>query len=55
MIKNWKTTAVGVAGAVCYALAAKLQSGTVSGKDLALSAIIAVLGTLAKDFNVSGK
>jgi len=53
-MKSWKTTLTGVIGAVLYAIAAYLQSGKLEPKEIAIAAIVAALGVLAKDLNVSG-
>lgn len=53
-MKNWKTTATGCVGAAAYAAAAYLQGGSFAVKDMIISVAIAVLGFLAKDFNITG-
>lgn len=54
MKQNWKTTAIGVCGAVAYWLATYLQSGQFNLRDLVIGAAVAALGALAKDFNITG-
>lgn len=51
-MKSWKTTVAGLAGAFINLLIAGLTSG-VTLKDAALSAAIATLGILVKDFDKS--
>lgn len=51
-MKNWKTTAAGLAMAFLNLLIAGLTSG-VTLKDAAISAAIATIGVLAKDFDKS--
>ena len=53
-MKNWKTTLIGCGTAVIYAALGVIQTGNLNLKDIAMAAGIALLGTLAKDFNVSG-
>jgi uncharacterized membrane protein YfcA len=54
MVKNWKTTLVGaVAGALIVVLNL-IQTGTVDVKTLAIAFGLALIGALAKDFNVTG-
>lgn len=40
--------------AAAYAAIAALQNGQIEPKDIAISAALAALGVLAKDFNVTG-
>jgi hypothetical protein len=49
MFKNWKTTLVGIATGF-----ANLALGGVGIRNIALSAGLAALGAVAKDFNVTG-
>lgn len=51
-MKNWKTTLVGLAMGFINLLVAGLTSG-ITLKDAAISAAIATLGLLAKDFDKS--
>lgn len=57
-MKNWKTTIVGILGAIFTACLPLIQTGAFDiHKDwpsLIQAAGIALLGYLAKDFNVSG-
>jgi len=54
-MKSWKTTIAGLIGAVATALYPLLIQGKLDPQALITAAIIAILGVLAKDFNVSGK
>jgi len=51
--KNWKTTLVGFVMAFANLLAAGLTTG-ISFKDAAISAAIAAIGIVAKDYDTSG-
>lgn len=51
-MKNWKTTVAGLAAAFINLLIAGLTSG-ITLKDAAISAAIATLSLLAKDFDKS--
>jgi len=53
-MKNWKTTVAGLVGAIALALQAELSTGTIDGKTIVTAVIVAALGFLAKDFNVTG-
>ena len=48
MFTDWKTTVVGLAGAVATTLIPILQ-GSFTTKDIILAVVIAVLGAVAKD------
>jgi hypothetical protein len=52
-MKNWKTTVAGLAAGFAYAFLAALQGG-VSPKDAAVAGGLALIGSLAKDHNVTG-
>lgn len=52
--KSWKTTAVGVGGAILQGGGALLSNGSLNWRDYVNMAVMVLLGTLAKDFNVSG-
>lgn len=52
-MKNWKTTAVGVGGAILSVVAAWLSGCAVDWHQLIHPMILAALGFLAKDFNVN--
>jgi hypothetical protein len=52
-MKNWKTTAAGFGAAFAYAFIAAITTG-LTPKDAAVSAGLALLGSLAKDHNVTG-
>lgn len=53
-MKSWKTMIVGCAGAAINALIPIIETGTIDPQTLITSITLAVLGVLAKDFDVSG-
>lgn len=53
-MKNWKTTLVGVGGAIAVGGGQLLQSGNLEWKDYATMAFFTLLGAFAKDMNVTG-
>lgn len=53
-MKNWRTTAVGIIGAIVNTAYPLITQGIVSPETIIISVILAVLGYLAKDFKVSG-
>ena len=53
-MKSWKTTLVGCLGAALNALIPLLKTGSIDAQTLIMSAVIAIMGVLAKDFDVSG-
>lgn len=53
-MKNWRTTLIGVGGAIAQGGGAMLQQGNLNWKDYASMAFMILLGTVAKDFNVTG-
>lgn len=46
-----KTSLIGIIGALCYGAYSAIASGSVSAKDIILSAIIAGLGIFSHDSN----
>ena len=53
---NWRTTLTGAVGAVALALENSLSTGALPDrKTLVMSAVLALLGFLAKDFGISGE
>lgn len=54
ILKNWRTTLIGLATGAGIAFLTGVQGG-MSPKDAALAAGVAALGLAAKDGNVSGK
>jgi hypothetical protein len=52
--KNWKTSLFGLLGAVCIAIYPIIQSGKIDPHALIMAIAVAVIGFLAKDFNVTG-
>ena len=54
LLKNWKTTVIGLATGAGIAFLSGVQGG-LSPKDAALAAGVAALGLAAKDSTVSGK
>lgn len=53
-MKNWKTTVAGALMAGANVALSLYQSGTVDARTLLVSAAFAIIGFLAKDFNVTG-
>lgn len=53
-MKNWKTTLIGLAGAVYLTLEPLLTTGEVNWRMITLGVIVGILGYLAKDKNVTG-
>jgi hypothetical protein len=51
---NWKTTLTGCIFAVGNVVLPMLQGNSVTPKDILISAGLAALGFLSKDFNVTG-
>lgn len=55
MLKNWKTTLAALLVNTAYAALSTMSAGGISGKDILIMAGLQAVGTLAKDFNVTGK
>lgn len=53
-MKNWKTSLVGVIGAVLAVVWPLIETGEVGVKEIAIAAILAALGYFSKDAGVSG-
>jgi hypothetical protein len=53
-MKSWKTTVIGLVGAIATTLVPLYQNGTVDLQTLISSIAIAVLGFFAKDWNATG-
>lgn len=53
-MKNWKTTITGALIAVVIAVQPIIATGNVDWKAVGLAALVALLGYLAKDNNVTG-
>jgi hypothetical protein len=53
-MKNWKTTLFGCLLGAANAALPLMQTGTVDPQTLCVSAAIAGIGILAKDYNVTG-
>jgi hypothetical protein len=53
MTSSWKTSLVGVLGGIVYLIVQQMSQG-VKLRDAVLAAAMALLGILAKDFNVTG-
>ena len=53
-MKNWKTTAAGLIGAIALTLQDLFATGNVDGKTIVSAIVIAAIGYLSKDFNVTG-
>jgi len=54
-MKNWKTTLAALLCNVAYAILSAMSTGGISTRDIAIMAGLQAVGTLAKDFNVSGR
>lgn len=52
--KNWKTTLIGVGGAIATGGGQLLQAGNLNWKDYAVMAFMTLMGVFAKDMNVTG-
>jgi len=53
-MKNWRTTAIGVGGAVALTAGQLLQGGVTDWKVYLQALILAALGVFAKDSQVTG-
>lgn len=53
-MKNWKTTAIGIGGAVALGGGQLLSAGNLDWKDYVVMIFMTVLGGFAKDHNVTG-
>ena len=53
-MKNWKTSVIGIFGAVFYAIFPLFQGGSVNTKDIIIAAVVAGVSAAAKDSNVTG-
>ena len=53
-MKNWKTTLAGVVGAVVTVAVSLYQTGTVDVQTWITAIVMAALGVIAKDSNVTG-
>jgi|WetSurSiteA1Bulk_404760.scaffolds.fasta_scaffold99507_2 hypothetical protein len=53
-MKNWKTTLVGAVLGAALVVVNLIQAGTVDTKTLITAGAVALIGLLAKDFNVTG-
>jgi len=53
-MKNWKTTVAGILGAVGLCVFQLISTGTVDPKTLIVAAVVAGIGALAKDHDVTG-
>lgn len=51
---SWKTTLIGVGGAVAVGGGQLLQSGNLNWKDYIMMAFMTLIGAFAKDLNVTG-
>ena len=54
-MKNWRTTLAALVINVIYSVLSVMQTGGIDFKDAALMVGLQAVGTLAKDFNVTGK
>lgn len=53
-MKNYRTTLVGLIGAIASVAYPLLSSGTISVSEIIRAVVIAALGFLAKDFSTTG-
>jgi hypothetical protein len=53
-MKNWKTTLLGLAGAVATALIPVIQGKGFEAESLAVAAALALLGFVSKDYDTTG-
>lgn len=53
-MKNWKTTLIACALAAVVAVEPMISTGKVDWKAVGMAALIAALGVVAKDANVTG-
>jgi len=53
-MKSWKTTIVGAILAAIVAIQPIVETGVIDWKKVALAALIAVMGYVAKDADVTG-
>ena len=53
-MRNWKTTLAALLTNVAYLVLTAMQAGGIGTRDIALAAGLQVVGTLAKDFDVTG-
>jgi len=53
-MKNWKTTLAGLIGAVALTLQDLFATGSVDTKTIISAVVVAALGYLSKDYNVTG-
>lgn len=51
---NWKTTVIGVVGAIIYAVLPLVQGGQIVIKDIVIAAVVAAIGYFSKDKDVTG-
>jgi hypothetical protein len=54
MLTNWKTTLIGALLAIVVAIQPLITTGSIEWSQVILAALIALLGFLAKDFDVTG-
>ena len=53
-MKNWKTTLTGVVGAAALCVFQLISTGTLDPKTLIIAAVLAAIGSFAKDHDVTG-
>lgn len=53
-MKNWKTTLLGLIGAVAQVVIPLIQTGTLTWKEIGFAALTAAFGYFAKDFDQTG-
>lgn len=53
-VTSWKTTVVGILLAIAYAIQPIIATGQIDWKQIVIAALIALLGYVAKDSDVTG-
>lgn len=53
-MNNWKTTLTGLVGAIAVALIPVIQGEGFKPESLAIAAVLAALGFIAKDYDTTG-
>lgn len=55
ILNNWKTSLIGWGVGALTLLGSQIQTGSIDWKEWGLAIGFGLLGTVAKDFNVTGK
>jgi hypothetical protein len=53
--KSWRSTTLGIVGAVMEGTGSLMVNGTITWRDWARMALMVAAGLIVKDFNVTGK